>query len=160
VVSKLAGGWTVSGIQRYASGLPLSLSATNTLPIFNELLRPSVTAGAPVQLPFGSGGFDPARDRWINPAAFRIPAAFTFGNSARYLSYLRGPGSLSESFGVIKDTGLTERVKWQFRVEASNPFNRTVFSSPLTNLSALNFGQITSQGNSPRSIQLGMKLIW
>src|SRR5262249_38481342 len=110
VVSKLAGGWTISGIQRYGSGLPLSLSATNTLPIFNGLLRPTVVAGVPVQPVFGSGGFDPARDRWINPAAFRIPAAFTFGNSARYLSYLRGPGSLNESFGVIKDTGLTERL--------------------------------------------------
>src|SRR5262249_43129820 len=106
VVSKLAGGWTISGIQRYASGLPLSLSATNTLPIFNGLLRPSVVGGAPVQQAFGSGGFDPARDRWINPGAFRAPASFSFGNSARYLSYLRGPGSLAESLGVIKDTGL------------------------------------------------------
>jgi hypothetical protein len=124
------------------------------------LLRPNVALGTPVQPAFGAGGFDPGRDRWIDPAAFRVPAAFTFGNTARYLSYLRGPGSLAESIGVIKDTVITERLKWQFRFEVSNPLNRVVFSSPLTNLSALNFGQITSQGNSPRSIQLGMKLLW
>src|SRR2546427_7154617 len=43
-----------SGIQRYASGLPLSLSATNTLPIFNGLLRPSVAPGVLVQPAFGA----------------------------------------------------------------------------------------------------------
>jgi hypothetical protein len=35
-----------------------------------------------------------------------------------------------------------------------------VFSDPQTTLSNANFGQILSQSNTPRVIQLGLKLIW
>jgi hypothetical protein len=155
--SKIAGGWTVSGIQTYASGQPLSLSVVNTLPIFNGLLRPNVVSGVPQRAPTGPGGFDPGRDRWINPAAFVAPAPFTFGNTGRYLN-LRGPANLSEALAILKDTLIRERFKLQFRAEFSNPFNRVVFSSPDSNLSNTTFGRILSQSNSPRNIQLGLKL--
>jgi hypothetical protein len=154
------GGWTVSGIHRYASGLPQSLAVINTLPIFNGVLRPNAVLGVPQRAPVASGRFDPGRERWINPVAFAAPPAFRFGNTSRYLSSLRGPASLSESFAILKDTRIVELVKLQFRTEISNPFNRTVFGDPVTNLSAPNFGQITSQANTPRIIQFGLKLIW
>jgi len=51
-------------------------------------------------------------------------------------------------------------MKIQFRTELSNPFNRTVFSSPVTNLSDPAFGQIQSQANNPRNIQLGLKVMF
>ena len=142
------------------SGLPQSLSVINTLPIFNGTLRPNSVAGVDPRGQEGPGGFDPNRDRWINPAAFSVPAPFTFGNTSRYISTLRGPASLSESFAILKDTPIREQINLQFRTEISNPFNRTVFSDPQTNLSNPNFGQIVSQSNTPRVIQLGLKLIW
>jgi hypothetical protein len=154
---KIAGGWSVSGIQTYASGTPLSLSVVNTLPIFNGLLRPNVVSGVAQRAPTGPGGFDPGRDRWINPAAFVAPAPFTFGNTSRYLN-LRGPANLSEALAILKDTLIHERFKVQFRAEFSNPLNRVVFSSPDGNLSNATFGRILSQSNSPRNIQLGLKL--
>jgi hypothetical protein len=159
MAGKVFGGWTVSGIQTYGSGLPLSLSVVNTLPIFNGLLRPSVVAGAQQRGTIGSGRFDPGRDRWINPAAFIAPAPFTFGNTSRYIN-LRAPASLSEAFAILKNTSIRERMKIQFRAELSNPFNRTVFSSPVTNLSDPAFGQIQSQANNPRNIQLGLKVMF
>jgi hypothetical protein len=154
---KIVGGWTFSGIQSYGSGTPLSLSVVNTLPIFNGLLRPNVVSGVPQRGTIGSGGFDPARDFWINKAAFVAPPAFTFGNTGRYIN-LRGPASLSESLAILKNTLLTERIRLQFRAEFANPFNRVVFSSPDTNLSNGTFGRILSQANSPRNVQLGLKL--
>ena len=36
-------------------------------------------------------------------------------------------------------------------------FNRTLFGEPANNWSASNFGQVFSQANSPRSIQLGLR---
>jgi hypothetical protein len=156
----LAGGWNLSGIQRYTSGLPQSLAVTNTLPIFNGTLRPNSVAGVAQRGQEGAGGFDPGRDRWINPAAFSTPAAFTFGNTSRYLATVRGPAARSESFALLKDTSVRENVNLQFRTEISNPFNRVVFSDPQTTLSNANFGQILSQSNTPRVIQLGLKLIW
>jgi Carboxypeptidase regulatory-like domain len=154
---KIVGGWTFSGIQSYGSGTPLSLSVVNTLPIFNGLLRPNVVSGIPQRGTIGSGGFDPGRDFWINQAAFVAPAPFTFGNAGRYIN-LRGPASLSESFAILKNTFMTERMRLQFRAEFANPFNRVVFSSPDTNLSSTTFGRILSQSNSPRNLQLGLKL--
>ena len=156
---KIAGGWTLSGIHSYGSGLPLSLSVVNTLPIFNGLLRPNAAGGVPQRGAIGAGGFDPGRDRWINPAAFVAPAAFTFGNTSRYVN-LRGPMNLSESLAILKDTAIGERMKLQFRTEFSNPANRVVFSSPVTNLSDPAFGQIQSQSNNPRNIQFGLKLMF
>jgi hypothetical protein len=160
LAGKIAGGWTLSGLHRYSSGLPLSLSVTNNLPIFNGGLRPNAVAGADQRPAEGPGGFDPARDRYINASAFALPPAFTFGNSARYLDNLLGPAGLSEAFAILKNTGIGERVNLQFRTEISNPFNRVVFGSPATNLSSPNFGQISSQADTPRVIQLGLKLLW
>jgi len=156
---KVFGGWTVSGIQTYASGLALSLSVVNTLPIFNGLLRPNVVAGVSQRGIISLGRFDPGRDRWINPAAFVAPAPFTFGNTSRYVN-LRAPVNLSESFAILKNTSIRERMRIQFRMELSNPFNRTVFSAPVTSLSDPAFGQIQSQANSPRNIQLGLKFMF
>jgi hypothetical protein len=155
--SRIFGGWTVSGIQTYASGQPLSLSIVNTLPIFNGLLRPNVVSGVAGRAVTGPGGFDPGRDLWINPAAFVAPAPFTFGNAGRYIN-LRGPANLSEALAILKDTLIREKFKLQFRAEFSNPFNRVVFGSPDSNLSDTAFGKILSQSNSPRNIQLGLKL--
>ncbi len=155
--SKIFGGWTISGIHTYGSGLPLSLSVVNTLPIFNGLLRPNVVSGVPQRGAVGSGGFQPGRDLWINPAAFVAPPPFTFGNTSRYIN-LRAPAGLSESLALLKDTQFRERFKLQFRAEFANPFNRVVFSAPDSNLSDTAFGQIQSQSNSPRNIQLGLKL--
>src|SRR5262249_55678682 len=155
--SRILGGWTVSGIHIYGSGLPLSLSVVNTLPIFNGLLRPNVVGGVPQRGTIGSGGFDPARDYWINPPAFAAPAPFTFGNTSRYIN-LRAPANLSESMAVLKNTSIGERMRVQFRAEFANPFNRVVFGSTDSNLSDTAFGKILSQSNSPRNIQLGLKL--
>lgn len=38
--------------------------------------------------------------------------------------------------------------------------NRVVWGQPNTDFSSNNVGLITSQGNSPRQMQLGLKLYW
>jgi prolipoprotein diacylglyceryltransferase len=38
-----------------------------------------------------------------------------------------------------------------------NIFNRTLFGEPNTNWSSPSFGQVFSQANSPRSIQLALR---
>jgi hypothetical protein len=45
-------------------------------------------------------------------------------------------------------------------MEVNNPFNRVRFGAPSTDISAANFGLIGGQGNSPRVIQFGLKLIF
>lgn len=160
VADKVLGGWKISGIYTYQSGLPMSIDTINTLGIFSSTLRADVVPGAPLRAPIGPGGFDPNRDSWINPDAFAPPLPNQFGNTARYLNGLRRPAFMSEAIAVIKDTAITERVTLQFRTEFSNPLNRVVFGTPIQRLDDARFGQITSVGNTPRQIQFGLKLIW
>jgi hypothetical protein len=157
---KFLGGWKVSGIYAYQSGLPLSIDTTNTLGIFSSTLRADVVGGLPLRAPVGPGRFDPNRDRWINPDAFRNPAPNTFGNTGRYIAGLRGPAFLSEAMALLKDTRLTERIDLQFRTEFSNPFNRVVFANPIQTLTDSRFGRITAVQTDPRQIQFGLKLMW
>jgi hypothetical protein len=153
---KIVGGWTFTGIQQYSVGTPIVLSATNTLPIFNLGQRPNVVSGVPLENNLSN--FDPNVDRYINLEAFSVPAAYTFGNAARAYTNLRNPNTLNESFGLIKRTALTEKVSLTFRAEFFNAFNRVVFGSPASNVSASNFGVISSQGNTPRQGQVALRL--
>ncbi len=55
---------------------------------------------------------------------------------------------------------MMERFRLDFRAEAFNFLNRTVFSTPTTNLNNNSFGLITAQANSPRQMQMALKLYW
>ena len=89
-----------------------------------------------------------------------------FGNSGR--SIIDGPGYQNWDFGLIKDFRLTERFKLQFRAEFFNAFNQPPFadfgvgnsySRVVTDVTADNYGQITSAGE-PRNIQFALKFLW
>ncbi|MFN7922699.1 MAG: TonB-dependent receptor [Bryobacteraceae bacterium] len=150
------GGWSTSGVGAYSSGYPLAISTNNiNSVIFNGGLRPNLT-GSPIR---NTSFADPNADVFLYRNAFVNPSALAFGNAPVYLS-IRQPAFISESFGVFKDTQIVERLKVQFRTEISNPFNRVVFGAPATDFSAGNFGRIASQGNSPRIIQFGLKMIF
>jgi hypothetical protein len=54
----------------------------------------------------------------------------------------------------------TERMHLDFRAEAFNLLNRVVFGNPTNNINSTTFGVISSQANSPRQMQLALKLYW
>ena len=117
-------------------------------------MRPNLT-GSPIQV--SNSGFDPNVNFFLSRDAFAAPPSLTFGNAPAYLP-VRQPAFKQESFGIFKDTRIAERLNLQFRTEMSNPFNRVVFGAPVGDLSAGNFGKITSVANSPRNIQFGLKM--
>jgi len=57
--------------------------------LFNSTLRPNVVSGVPLEMSYSN--FNPAVDRYINRAAFAVPASFTFGSAARSYDSLRAP---------------------------------------------------------------------
>ncbi len=153
-----AGGWSISGVGAYSSGYPIPVYyGTNPNSFaFNGGLRPNLT-GTPILV--SNSSFDPNVNFFLNKDAFAAPPLLTFGNAPVYLPN-RQPAFKNESFGVFKDTRIRERANLQFRMEMSNPFNRVVFGAPVSDLSAGNFGKITSVANSPRNIQFGLKMIF
>ena len=79
----------------------------------------------------------------------------TFGSSGKNI--LRGPRYFDTDLGLLKDFGIVERVKLQFRAEFFNAFNNVNFGLPQNYLGSGATGQITG-ANSPRILQLALKL--
>jgi hypothetical protein len=154
-VQKVLGGWVLTGIHQYSAGIPIQLTANNTLPLFNSVLRPNVVAGASRRV--GVDEFDPAANLWINRDAFAAPPALSFGTSARSYTDLRNPSFYNENFGLLKRIHLTERFLLTFRAEFFNAFNRVVFAAPQANVSNAQFGRISGQANQPRQGQLALR---
>ena len=73
---------------------------------------------------------------------------------------LRGPEVTNFDISVFKNVPVNERIRVQFRAEAFNTFNRVQFGNPRTGINTNTFGRITGQQNSPRDIQLALKLLF
>ncbi|PYV91032.1 MAG: hypothetical protein DMG05_08355 [Acidobacteria bacterium] len=170
ISGKLVGGWRFNAIQQYQSGAPLLVVVNNPLPgIGGNWLRPNLVPGAQKRSNVPASDFDPAKDLYINAAAFSIPPPFTLGNGPRWYSDLRKFAYLNEDFSIIKRTSVTERINVEFRADFINAFNRVIFGSDTggnqfaaqsnANLSDPGtFGRVSSQTNLPRTIQFGLKI--
>ena len=69
---------------------------------------------------------------FINPAAFAIPTAGTFGNFSR--NALSGPTFKQVDMIVAKRFHIREGMNFEFRTEIFNIFNQTNFANPSTTL--------------------------
>ena len=155
---KLVSGWGINGVSTFQRGFPLGITATPNNTGFNTGLRPNVVAGCDKNV---SGTAQQRITGWFNTACFTTPAIYTFGNEARTDPDLRGPGTANYDFSIFKNTQITEKVKMEFRAEAFNLMNRVQFGSPnLGQTTAANnlFGQITAQQNTPRLMQMALRL--
>ena len=92
--------------------------------------------------------------RWLNPAAFRAPAAGGYGSLVN--NSLIGPGRFNVDMGVVRSIRVGGERQVQFRAEAFNVFNRVNVNNPVSALNSPNFGLITSAADA-RIIQLALK---
>jgi len=164
----VAGGWGLTGIFTAETGYPF------TVTYGKDASGTALSSDRPVLLgnaAYGSGACGTAAPcvDWLVPTAFGAPAAGTFGNIGK--GSLRGPNLVSYNGGLVKDFPLRkERLKFQFRAEYFNLFNRVNFSNPATSLTGAGFGRITSTlgtgvgitgaPGDPRIGQLALKLVF
>jgi hypothetical protein len=157
------GDWQLNGIFTYLGGIPIDVqSGANTAGLeAQSTQRPDLVAGVPIYLNNGT--------QWLNPAAFRLPAAGTFGSLGRGI--IRMPSRKNIDFSVNKNWRIGERYNIQFRTEIFNVFNRVNYVSLessslafINNASDPNFGTATASGfgrfnrdAGPREIQFGFK---
>lgn len=148
----LTGGWTVSTAIQAMSGSPFSVTFNPTEAGWYAT-RADVVAGASLY------PADRTADRWFDPAAFRVPQAFTFGNSARNILF--GPGLRNVDLSLFKNVPLSESWRLQFRAEAFNLPNSLSLGNPSANISfPQNVGIIRSAQNTERNLQFGLKLLF
>jgi hypothetical protein len=158
-VDLLVGGWTLAGAQQYRSGTLIRPTVNNALAglIFNGELRPNAVTGVARRTSQDRTSLDPnnPNSRYLDPAAFSVPAPFTFGNAAIYYNDFRNPPVWSENLGIAKRTRITEKTNFEVRADISNLFNRTNFGGIQNNISnPAAFGRPSGPQLGPRIIQM------
>jgi hypothetical protein len=160
---EILGGWTISGIPTWHSGVAFSATsnayvagfANNAPAIFNgnhaaiKANRHKNSDGS-VNLFTGDGT--------AANAAFSGPVGLNIGSR----NNLRGPSAFGMDAGVAKAFPLvTDRISMKFRADAFNVFNHPTFSLPasdITDETGSPFGQINSQANAPRVLQFALRV--
>jgi hypothetical protein len=118
--------------------LPGTINATTPLPVgFTAVINtPGGNNTRNTRRPDRVAGVDPylsvGGQRFLNPAAFAMPKPGTYGNLSRGALY--GPKFGQFDLTLQKSFAMTERVKFQFRMEVYNLFNRTNFANPPVSL--------------------------
>jgi hypothetical protein len=127
------GGWQIAGIHNYNSGMPIQVTDSGfTVPVgFAPNIRPDIInqqltlTGAPSKTDFEVGA------PYLNPAAFSRPPTtdngipLRPGTAPRYLSTVRGPHQMRETFRISKRFYISEKIFFGVGATADNPFKRT-----------------------------------
>jgi len=151
----VVGNWQFNGIFFVSSGAPFNTGLPgDTANTGNVTERPDRLSGVS---PYANkGAASPGGMSWLNPAAFLTPTAFTFGTEGRNDLRMDWPRNFDLSF--FRSFPLTESKRLEFRGEFFNAFNTPRFGQPDSTIGDQYFGQVSSQANSPRQIQLALKL--
>jgi hypothetical protein len=100
--------------------------------------------------------------QWFNVNAFNRVSSQQLASNIQTLSSafsgVRAPAVNNWDFSVIKNGGITERVKYQFTTAFINAFNHPQFVAPNTTPTSGAFGQLTGAYNWQRLIQFGIRL--
>jgi Carboxypeptidase regulatory-like domain/TonB dependent receptor len=157
IAAAVLGGWELSGISVFQSGRPILITAPDQTNLWDF----SYTNGRANRLhsPVLSSG--QSDSHWFDTTAFAAAAPYTIPNDSLSQPNLRGPRRINTDFSLIKNTRFLERYNMQFRAEFFNLFNHPALSSPITDVTSAQFGQITSGiGGSERNIQFGLRFVF
>jgi hypothetical protein len=103
---------------------------------------------------------NPAPQRWLDASVFSVPVPYAFGSAPRTFNGCRSDFTSQVDLTLTKNTRFRERFNLQFRAEAFNVSNTARFAPPNQNFGNPQFGVVNAQGNLPRIIQFGLKLIY
>jgi hypothetical protein len=154
-------GWSVSGITRFATGLPVtfaSLGDNYLVQVQNNGVN-SVSMDLPDYTPGNLKINNNPRNGlpYFNTTLFTPNALGTPGTSSRRFFY--GPGINNFDLALLKDLRLTESKTLEFRVESFNTFNHAQFYGPNVvggNTGSQTFGNVVSAA-APRIMQIAAK---
>ncbi|MFZ0594805.1 MAG: TonB-dependent receptor [Bryobacteraceae bacterium] len=167
-VDAALGGWTVSGITTYYSGIPFNPTigtypAGYVQPNAGPNDRPDIGSASPY------AGAQGNRNQWYvgglgtsSSSAFYLPTQGTFGNYP--INQLYGPHFINQDLSLMKTFTVTERFKFTLRGDATNGFNHTNLGTPNNNITSAVAGQITTTafggGYTMRRLQFSGTLNW
>ncbi|HEX8836300.1 MAG TPA: carboxypeptidase-like regulatory domain-containing protein [Candidatus Acidoferrum sp.] len=169
LVGHLVGGWELSGVQTFQTGLPLTAVLGNgtcfgTRAACNDptgsgcLLGASPLGCRPNQVGNPNANAPNTYASWFNTSALAAPPATQTTETSERPGAIRGPGFWRTDLSLFKNMKFTERFTGQLRFETFNTFNH---ANPIccasTSLISPFYDQVTST-RDPRILQLGMKV--
>ena len=155
-VDAFLGGWQINGITTFSTGVPLALTnAQNNSGSFSAVQRPNMTGDSALN---SDRPIQTRLAQWFNTAVFSQSAPFTFGNTPRVLSNVRSNGIRNFDFSLFKQFRVRERWRTELHGEFFNLFNTPQFAQPGLVFGTTSFGVVSAQANTPRQVQLGLKL--
>jgi len=158
---KLPKGWSLSGVTRFSTGLPVTLYNNNDTSLLGTI--PNGINNNGVDTPdYTPGNLDVNRNprngkAAFNTALFSLPALGQIGTAAR--RFFCGPGIENFDAALHKNIRLSESRALELRFEAFNIFNHAQFYGAAAvngNITSASFGQIVSAA-APRLIQMAAK---
>jgi hypothetical protein len=160
--NRLTDGWSLSGITRFASGLPVTFASfgDNALVYVQNNGVNSVSIDLPNYTPGNLQiNHNPRNGQpYFNTSLFTPNALGTQGNAKRRFFY--GPGIDNFDVALHKITKLTESKSLEFRFETFNTFNHAQFypnGSVDGNINSPTFGHVLKAA-PPRIGQVALKL--
>ena len=156
IASWVLGNWQLNTVTQLRSGQPFTLNVVGDVANIGDPVswwnyeRPNLVGDASVA--------HPGVNQWFNTSAFQVPAFGTFGNLGKNTLY--SSNVYNVDFSLFKEFPLGENARraLQFRAEAFNVLNIMNYGVPGTTFGQPNFGTINSIANSPRQLQLSLKL--
>jgi hypothetical protein len=173
-LGRVLGGWSMSGVMTYQSGIPFSIttggrttlsrvgsmaSTSLTKSQLDDIVSFRMTGNGPYFVAasaIGSDGRGVAADGSapFTGQVFFNPGAGTVGGLQQRM--FSGPWDFNLDFGIQKTTKISERHSVELRMESSNIFNHPTFSSPQGSINSTTFGKITGTFFGRRVIQFGL----
>ena len=145
IVNQVVGGWNINLIYTLQPGTPLGWG--NIIYLGGPLnLDPHHVDGA-----FDITQFNRVSAQQLSQNLRTFPTRF--GN-------LRQDGVNQVDFSVIKTFHITEKLAMTYRCEFFNSTNHAIFNAPDLSPTSSTFGRILSQANTPRRIQMALRLVF
>jgi len=145
---EIIGGWQLSGIQQFATGQPIQITANNNADTssVHSVFANRICSGAP---PAGH-----PRLQFFDPSCYVQPATGQYGTAR---SGPVQPGIDTTNLSLQKAFAITERQQLQFRAEAFSVFNHPNFGTGSTSVTNTAAGLLTTEPIGQRVLQLALR---
>lgn len=168
LTGKFLGGYQLSGIFTYQTGLPFTATTSNIDYAGLGLINTNPTA-RPNQVCNPNENAQNTQQAFFNISCFQLNPPFvvsggpailvqnTVGSAGR--GTIEGPSTKRVDFTLSKNIRFGESIRVQLRGEVFNIFNTTNFRALQTNVTSTAYGNVISV-RDPRTMQFGAKFIF
>ena len=142
LVEGVLGGWGLTGLFTYNSGIPIRLGAA----VVNA--DPALS--------------NPTRNEWFDTSKISVLPSYTIRTNPIQYSDLLGPRYVNLDMSMAKQFKIKERIGFELRFEGYNVDNHLTLAAPVTTITNVNFGRSIAEatGRYGRQVQFSGRFMF